>query len=77
VPFEFNTRFSGTTPIRAYFGFNEPELAIRSYFLGETVAAPEIRPGFCVRYVEEIMLPDVPPAGIPARLPAGTINRWF
>ena len=77
VPFEFNARFSGTTPIRAWFGFNEPEMAIRSYFLHEKLAAPEIRPGFCIRYVEEIMLPDAPPAGVPAQLPAGVINRWF
>jgi carbamoyl-phosphate synthase large subunit len=77
VPFEFNARFSGTTPIRAWFGFNEPEMAIRSYFLGEKVAAPQIRPGFCIRYVEEILLPDVPPRGVPAQLPVGVINRWF
>jgi carbamoyl-phosphate synthase large subunit len=29
VPFEINPRFSGTTPMRALAGFNEPELLIR------------------------------------------------
>lgn len=77
VPFEFNARFSGTTPIRAYFGFNEPEMAIRSYVLNERLAAPAIRRGFCMRYVEEIMLDDVPTNAVPANLPAGVINRWF
>jgi carbamoyl-phosphate synthase large subunit len=28
VPFEINPRFSGTTPMRAMAGFNEPELLI-------------------------------------------------
>lgn len=77
VPFEFNARFSGTTPIRAYFGFNEPEMAIRSYVLNEHLTAPEIRHGFCMRYVEEIMLEDIPANAVPSTLPAGVINRWF
>lgn len=77
VPFEFNARFSGTTPIRAYFGFNEPEMAIRSYVLNEHLSAPAIRLGFCMRYVEEIMFDDVPANAVPAKLPAGVINRWF
>jgi len=77
IPFEFNARFSGTTPIRAYFGFNEPEMAIRSYVLNERLPAPAIRRGFCMRYVEEIMLDGPPPNAVPASLPAGQINRWF
>src|SRR6185436_5883632 len=77
VPFEFNARFSGTTPIRAWFGFNEPEMAIRSYVLNERLAAPAIRRGFCMRYVEEIMLDEMPANAVPAKLPAGVINRWF
>jgi carbamoyl-phosphate synthase large subunit len=77
VPFEFNARFSGTTPIRAWFGFNEPEMAIRSYALNERIPTPSPRRGFCMRYVEEIMLDDVPANTIPASLPAGVINRWF
>ena len=28
LPFEINPRFSGTTPIRAMAGFNEPEILI-------------------------------------------------
>lgn len=77
VPFEFNARFSGTTPIRAYFGFNEPEMAIRSYVLNERLEVPAIRRGFCMRYVEEIMLDEIPANAVPASLPAGVINRWF
>ncbi|NOG51581.1 MAG: ATP-grasp domain-containing protein [Chloroflexi bacterium] len=37
VTFEINVRFSGTTPMRARFGFNEVEAALRHYVLGEDV----------------------------------------
>lgn len=32
-PIEINARFSGTTSIRANFGFNEPEMFIKNYYL--------------------------------------------
>ena len=35
--FEINPRYSGTTPLRAMVGFNEPEIMIRKYVLGETI----------------------------------------
>ena len=77
VPFEFNARFSGTTPIRAYFGFNEPEMAIRSYFLREKIPSPEIRKGLCIRYIEEIMFEGFSPDGLPEKFPRGVVNSWF
>jgi carbamoyl-phosphate synthase large subunit len=54
VPFEFNARFSGTTAIRAHFGFNDPEFAVRSFLLRETIVQPEIKDGVAMRYLEEI-----------------------
>ena len=45
VAFEVNPRFSSTTPIRAYFGVNEPELAIRELVFGEDPAPLAARPG--------------------------------
>ena len=36
VIFEVHPRFSGTTSIRASVGFNEPEVLIRDFVLGET-----------------------------------------
>lgn len=77
IPFEFNARFSGTTPIRAYFGFNEPEMAVRSYFLKEKIAPPIIRRGLCIRYIEEIMLEGFAPNVPSGKWPAGVINGWF
>lgn len=37
--FEINPRYSGTTPLRAMVGFNEPEIMIRKYVLGENIEA--------------------------------------
>ncbi len=34
--FEIHPRFSGTTPIRADVGFNEPDLLLRNFLFGET-----------------------------------------
>jgi carbamoyl-phosphate synthase large subunit len=41
LPFEINPRFSGTTPMRAMAGFNEPELLV-DWYLGQFPCAPLI-----------------------------------
>ena len=57
VPFEFNARFSGTTAIRAHFGFNEPEMSIRNYYLNENIDQPvKIGKGIVFRYLEEVFI---------------------
>jgi carbamoyl-phosphate synthase large subunit len=57
VCFEINVRFSGTTPMRAYYGFNEVEAAIRHFVLNEPlVDFPIIREGVVVRYWNELYL---------------------
>ena len=55
VPFEINPRCSGTTPIRAYFGWNGPEAAVRKFVLGEEVQL-SFRPGLALRYWNEVFL---------------------
>lgn len=55
--FEINPRFSSTTCVRANFGFNEPELTIRHFVLGEKIVPPEVRPGICLRFWEEMYFP--------------------
>lgn len=54
---EINPRFSGTTGIRARFGFNEPEMVVRQYVLGEEVSPPVVRPGRVLRYLHEDYFP--------------------
>lgn len=58
IPFEINPRFSGTAPMRALAGFNEPERMIEAW-LGikrdeEPVSA---RPGSCIRGLTEYFIP--------------------
>ena len=47
VCFEMNVRFSGTTAMRANFGFRDVEAMVREYILGQ-----DIRECFHVRYGE-------------------------
>jgi len=53
VAFEVNPRLSSTTPIRAHFGVNEPEMAIREYVLGEKLQPVKPRLGGVLRYWSE------------------------
>jgi carbamoyl-phosphate synthase large subunit len=53
VAFEVNPRFSSTTPIRAHFGVNEPELAIRELVLGERLEPVAARAGAVLRHWSE------------------------
>ncbi len=57
VPFEINPRFSGTTGMRSHFGYNEVEMAIRSFVLHEPLPQPRIVYGTALRYWEETYLP--------------------
>lgn len=56
--FEINARFSGTTPMRALFGFNEVDLCLRKLLLGEDIVMPKTRSGTVVRFLEEQFLAD-------------------
>ena len=77
VPFELNARFSGTTAVRAYFGFNEPEMAIRSYYCKEDIPHPTVRKGIALRYLEEVFVDGVSADEIAEPFPTGIVNQWF
>ncbi len=77
VPFELNARFSGTTAIRAHFGFNEPEMSLRSYVLGETLTQPALRKGVSLRYLEDVFVEGVSASELKPPFPRGEIPRWF
>lgn len=75
VTFEINPRFSGGVSMRAHFGYNEVEMAIRDLVRNEPVPEPEIRSGRASRFWEEMYLedPEVAAAGArPAELLAVT-----
>ena len=80
VPFEFNPRFSGTTSIRSYFGFNEPEMYIKNYLLNQKITNKQIKikkNGVCFRYIEEIFLDNTNLKLLPKNMGKGKIIKWF
>jgi len=77
IPFEFNPRFSGTTSIRAHFGFNEPAMFIKNYILNKKIINPVIRPGISFRYIEEIFLDSSNISMLSKKIGKGKINKWF
>jgi carbamoyl-phosphate synthase large subunit len=77
VPFELNARFSGTTAVRAHFGFNEPEMALRAYYYREYIPAPIIRSGIALRYHEEVFVDDVRADELRPGIHKGYVNTWF
>lgn len=77
IPFEFNARFSGTTAVRSHFGFNEPEMAIRSYLLGEKILNPVIRTGIAFRYLEEVFLENASAKDLETHFAKGIVRQWF
>jgi carbamoyl-phosphate synthase large subunit len=54
--FEINARFSGTTPIRAYAGFNEVDCIVRYVVLGEDIPKPRLQPLVVLRYWNEVLI---------------------
>ena len=59
VPFELNIRCSGTAAIRAYFGYNEPEMLLRNYVMDEKLPPCARRIGYVFRYWNEVFLEGV------------------
>lgn len=77
VPFELNARFSSTSAIRAHFGFNEAEMALRHFYAGQALDPPLIRKGMAFRYEEEVFLDGVLAQDIREDLHTGEIRQWF
>lgn len=57
VCFELNVRFSGTTPMRAMFGFQDVVAMVKEYVLGEDIKNCFcVRPGIAYRYTNELYI---------------------
>lgn len=54
VCFEINPRLSGTTAIRANFGFNDVEATITEYIFGGSVSLSTLKNGIAIRYDQEL-----------------------
>lgn len=56
VVFEINGRYSGTTPIRAMYGFNEVEALLMHHFFDEPVVQAPLRKGTLLRTWSDVMI---------------------
>lgn len=77
IPFELNARFSGTTAVRAHFGFNEPAMALRSCYYQEDLPSPVVRTGIALRYHEEVFVDNAQAATLSPGKHKGVVNPWF
>lgn len=61
VCFELNVRFSGTTPMRAHFGFQDVVAMIKEYCLDEDIKECfYVQPGVAYRYTNEFYMKKNP-----------------
>lgn len=56
VIFEINCRFSGTTPLRLMYGFNEVEALIEYYLEKKPVQKPELKEGTILRTFSDVFI---------------------
>jgi carbamoyl-phosphate synthase large subunit len=56
---ELNCRFSGTTGIRSHFGFNEPDMSVKSFLLGKRIRSVKIREGLVLRHITDVVLKSI------------------
>ena len=54
--FEINARFSGTTPIRAFAGYNEVDVILRHIVNGDEIPEVHLKPWIVLRYWNEILI---------------------
>lgn len=54
--FEINARFSGTTPIRSFFGFNEVLAILDSIFFNKEIEQPQLKEGMVLRAWADIFV---------------------
>lgn len=73
VTFEINPRFSGGVGMRAHFGYNEVEMAIRDLVRDEPAPEPRISSGRALRFWEELYLDDTPGPALDIGTGAGAI----
>lgn len=58
VIFEINGRFSGTTPLRHFFGYNEVEALLKYYLFEEDIIAPKLKKGIVMRAWSDLFVSE-------------------
>jgi len=54
--FEINARFSGTTPLRAFAGYNEVDVILRHIVNGDEIPEVHLKPWIVLKYWNEILI---------------------
>lgn len=55
---EINPRIASATSLRAAFGFNDGQMAVNFYLSNKWPEQPELRSGFALRYIEDMVIYD-------------------
>jgi carbamoyl-phosphate synthase large subunit len=58
VIFEINGRFSGTTPLRHFYGYNEVEALLKFYLFGEEIKTPDLKNGVVMRTWSDLFVEE-------------------
>ena len=56
IIFEINGRYSGTTPLRSYYGFNEVKVYLDYILSGKDIIMPELKEGMVFRTFSDIFI---------------------
>lgn len=56
VIFEINGRFSGTTPLRYFYGFNEVEALLKYHLFKESIKNPVLKEGMVLRAWSDVFI---------------------
>lgn len=60
VIFEINARISGSSVMRAHFGYNEADMLVKHMLDRLPVTQPRTKMGFAMRYWDELYLNEIP-----------------
>lgn len=58
IIFEINGRFSGTTPLRYFYGYNEVEALLKYYLFGEEIKKPVLNNGVVLRTWSDLFIDE-------------------
>ncbi len=59
IPFEINSRISGTNSVRAQFGFPDVAYTVQEHLLGKSIKPPKVNKGTALRIILDIIYPEI------------------
>ncbi len=59
IPFEINSRISGTNSLRPYFGFPDVKFTVQEWLFNQEAEEHTVVPGCALRVIDDIIYPDI------------------